>query len=105
MTFQKSIALNPLLPIVPYMTCLAKTLISILKGIIKKIIWASRLWVGRRKEPILGYVPRNDDKRNSGSKRLKGLVFCCWMIKIGLQKIMQVQQQASNNSKKILIRD
>ena len=36
MTFQKSIALNPLLPIVPYMTCLAKTLISILKGIIKK---------------------------------------------------------------------
>ena len=24
---------------------------------------ASRLWVGRRKEPILGYVPKNDEKR------------------------------------------
>ena len=29
----------------------------------KKILWASRLWVGRRKEPILGYVPKNDEKR------------------------------------------
>ena len=25
----------------------------------------SRLWVGRRKEPILGYVPKNDEKKNS----------------------------------------
>ena len=28
----------------------------------------SRLWVGRRKEPILGYVPKNDEKKNSGGK-------------------------------------
>ena len=35
-------------------------------------LWASRLWVGSRKEPILGYVPKNDEKKknNSGSKRL-----------------------------------
>ena len=36
----------------------------------KYILWASRLWVGRRKEPILGYVPRNYEKNNSGSEEL-----------------------------------
>ena len=35
--------------------------------------WASRLWVGGRKEPILGYVPKNDEKKNSV---LKGLTLC-----------------------------
>ena len=34
-------------------------------GIIEKISWAPRLWVSRRKEPILGYVPKNDEKKNS----------------------------------------
>ena len=29
----------------------------------KKILWTLRLWVGRRKEPILGYVPKNDEKK------------------------------------------
>ena len=29
----------------------------------KKFLWALSLWVGRRKEPILGYVPKNDEKR------------------------------------------
>ena len=34
------------------------------EGIIeKKIPWAPRFWVGRREEPILGYVPENDEKR------------------------------------------
>ena len=37
----------------------------------KKILWASRLWVGRRKEPILGYVPKNDEKKNSVHKGLR----------------------------------
>ena len=37
----------------------------------KKNLWASRLWVGRRKEHILGYVPKNDEKKNSGGKGLK----------------------------------
>ena len=32
------------------------------KGHSKNFLWASRLWVGRRKEPILGYVPKNDEK-------------------------------------------
>ena len=41
----------------------------------KKILWASRLWVGRRKEPILAYVPKNyEKKKNSGCK---GLI-CTW---------------------------
>ena len=25
----------------------------------KNFLWASQLWVGRRKEPILDYVPKN----------------------------------------------
>ena len=29
----------------------------------KNFQWASRLWVGRRKEPILGYVPKNIEKK------------------------------------------
>ena len=27
--------------------------------------------VGRRKEPVLGFVPKNDEKMNSGSKGLR----------------------------------
>ena len=30
----------------------------------KNFLWASRLWIGRRREPILGYVPKNDEKKN-----------------------------------------
>ena len=30
----------------------------------KNFRWASHLWVGRRKEPILGYVPKNDEEKN-----------------------------------------
>ena len=37
----------------------------------KNFLWASRLWVGRRKEPILGYVPKNDEKKNVVHKGLK----------------------------------
>ena len=29
----------------------------------KKFLWASRLWIGRRKEPILGYVLKNNEKK------------------------------------------
>ena len=29
-----------------------------------------RLWVGRRKEPILGYVPKNEEKNNLVHKGL-----------------------------------
>ena len=45
---------------------------SILRRDHQKIfLWASRLWVGRRKEPILGYVPKNDEKNNLVHKGLK----------------------------------
>ena len=37
----------------------------------KNFLWALRLWVGRRKEPILGYVPKNDEKKNSVHKGLR----------------------------------
>ena len=49
---------------VSYMRRSAKFFILNKEGIIEKnFLWASRLWVGRRKEPILGYVPKNDKKR------------------------------------------
>ena len=35
-----------------------------IEGIIKKFLWASRLWVGWRKKPILGYVPKDDEKKS-----------------------------------------
>ena len=37
----------------------------------KKFLWTSRLRVGRRKEPILGYFPKNDEKNNLVHKRVK----------------------------------
>ena len=37
----------------------------------KNFLWASRLWVGRRKEPTLRYVPKNYARKNSGSYGLK----------------------------------
>ena len=40
----------------------------------KNILWASCPWVGRRKELILGYVPKNNEKKNSGSKGLKYII-------------------------------
>ena len=49
---------------VSYVWRSAKILILNKEGIIeKKFLWALRLWVGRRKEPILSYVPKNDEKR------------------------------------------
>ena len=36
----------------------------------KNFPWASDLWVGRRKEPILGYVAKNDEKKNLVHKGL-----------------------------------
>ena len=51
---------NPLTPSWIHKSSLTKILFIKYEGIIKKILWASRLWVGRRKEPILGFVQKND---------------------------------------------
>ena len=51
------------MPNVTQMERLAKIFISIKKGSLKKILWESRLWVGKRKESILGYVPKNYEKK------------------------------------------
>ena len=80
-------SINPLWPWVTNSSRIAKISISKYEGIMKKIShWATRLWVGRRKEPILGYVPKNDkNKKNSGSKGLNGhekLIFSAAKIDI-----------------------
>ena len=42
------------------------TKISILEGFLKKnSLWASRLWVGRRKDLILSYATKNNKKKKS----------------------------------------
>ena len=37
----------------------------------KNFLWVSRLWVGKGKKLISGYVSKNCEKKNSGTKRLK----------------------------------
>ena len=37
----------------------------------KNFQWVSRLWVGRRKEPILSYATKNDEKKNPGTNGLR----------------------------------
>ena len=34
---------------------------------------SERLWVCRRKEPILGYVPKNYEKKNPAGNGLRGM--------------------------------
>ena len=51
------------------------TEISILiwEGIIKKKkFWASRLWFGRRKMPLLGYVPKMLGRTSKKKKKTNG---------------------------------
>ena len=36
----------------------------------KNFLWSSCLWIGRRKQLILGYVPKNDEKKNLVRKAL-----------------------------------
>ena len=80
-SYMISLNFNPLLPRVLNIGRLTKISISIKEGIIKKnFLWASRLWVGRRLEPILGYVPKNDETNNLVHKGLKKMKF----IKISL---------------------
>ena len=50
---------NPLVHSVHYIGRLIKILI--LEEILKKFLWASRLWVGRRKDPVLSYVMKKKD--------------------------------------------
>ena len=50
-------------PVRRFLHVLPKILFWNKKGSSKNFLWASRLWVGRRKEPILDYVPKNDKKK------------------------------------------
>ena len=62
----------------PYIASLAKNFISISEVVIKKFSYGRRDYIyicvceliGRRKEPILFYIPKYDEKKNSGSKGL-----------------------------------
>ena len=57
------VLVNPLLTSVLYMGRVLKFWFQVRKGSWKKLLWALRLWVGRQKQPIFGYVQKNDEKR------------------------------------------
>ena len=68
----EALVFNPLEPRRTQVSPITEISILFWEGIIKKnFLWASRLWVGRRKEPILGYVPKNYEKKNSVHKGLR----------------------------------
>ena len=52
----------------------------------KNFLWALRLWVGRRYEPILGNVSKIYGKNNSGHKGLRLLLLKEWLKFITLFK-------------------
>ena len=65
---KKKKSINPLVPSTHKSAQIAQNFVGkIRRDRQKNFLWASRLWVGRRKEPILGYLPKNY-KKNSGSK-------------------------------------
>ena len=70
------VALNPFVSNVLNWVRLTKILILIWEGILEKISY-ERLWVGRRKEPILSYVTKNDEKKNPGTN---GLNYHLWSV-------------------------
>ena len=53
---------NPLLSIARHniiiVDAVPKFWFQLMKGSSKNVLWMSQGWVGRRKEPILGYVPK-----------------------------------------------
>ena len=61
---KQNLEFNPLAPSAHKSARIAKISIPKIRRDHKKnYLWASRLWVGRRKEPILGYVPKTTIKR------------------------------------------
>ena len=48
----------------------------------KNFLWSSGLWVGRRKEPILGYVLKYDEKKNLVLEGLTWIHLQYWVINI-----------------------
>ena len=60
---------NPFVPSVLNIVRLTK-ISNLIRDPQKNFLWASRQWVGRRKEPILSYVTKNDEKKNPGTNGL-----------------------------------
>ena len=64
----------------------------------KKFLWASHLWVGRWKEPIFGYVPKNNEKKkNLGGLRLK------YLKKDGIRKLWVINSCFWSDARQIII--
>ena len=53
----------------------------------KNFLWASRLWVGRQKEPTLGYVPKNYEKKIQAvkGKENENLQICLTLYSLARQ--------------------
>ena len=98
---EKLIIINPLLPSVLYMPLSAKFFyFNLRRDHQKNFLWASRLWVRRRKEPILCYVPKNYVKNNSCSKGLS-IMFNLLRSK-GLSEIISIWKKLENGRRSLL---
>ena len=71
--------LNHLLPSVLY-TARLVIFFNFRRDHQKNFLRGSRLWVGRRKEPIIGYVTKNEENKNWGSRGLKPIIIYDWML-------------------------
>ena len=75
MKISESRNINPLTPRRTQVASFHRNFSSILRRDHQKnFLWASRLWVGRRKEPILGYVHKNGEKKNLVYKGLNKII-------------------------------
>ena len=59
-------------------------------------------WVGRRKEPILGYVPKNDEKKNSDHKGLMKSIET-WVNIIIIEAFLMLTSQWGSQSNEVHI--
>ena len=84
--------INPFPNSVPICHRSAKLSILILEGIIKKISYERRDYESVDKEPILGDVPKNDEKKNSGGKGLSKVVMGSYIPLSCLSVASKLQQ-------------
>ena len=59
----------------------------------KNFLWASRLWFGRRKEPLLGYISKINMKQNSGTNGLRYKKNSEWCRDAKVIRVMQIWKQ------------
>ena len=70
--------INPLVTGPLYLACMTKNFdLKKRRDHRKNFLWSSRLWIGRRYEPLLSYIPEFNWKQNSGTNWLNFISNVC----------------------------